>query len=294
MVDLGTLGGAFSSAVAISKLGQVIGSSTTTTGQQHAFSWTQEGGMVDLGTLGGTYSTAVAVNDRGQVVGSWGPNRDGAFFRVFSWTQAGGMVDLGTLGGPEARVSGVNNSGWVVGWSLTSTFKGRATLWLPTADSTPPRLTVADVVVNATSAGGAVATYVVTAADDTDPNPIVLCNRPSGSTFPIGTTTVTCTATDASGNQATASFTVRVKGAQEQLQDLRHLVESEKLGAGTSLRDKLVRALALLGQGDVDGTCDTLDAFLNSVRAQAGKSLTSTQAATLTADTLRIESVIDC
>src|SRR5262249_9753903 len=31
-----------------------------------------------------------------------------------------------------------------------------------------------------------------------------------GSTFPVGTTTVTCTATDAAGNQRTGSFTVTV------------------------------------------------------------------------------------
>ncbi|MEK6321839.1 MAG: HYR domain-containing protein [Acidobacteriota bacterium] len=35
----------------------------------------------------------------------------------------------------------------------------------------------------------------------------------SGSTFPLGTTTVTCTATDASGNTATCSFTVTVFNA---------------------------------------------------------------------------------
>jgi hypothetical protein len=39
----------------------------------------------------------------------------------------------------------------------------------------------------------------------------VICNPPSGSTFPIGTTTVPCSATDASGNTATGSFTVTVR-----------------------------------------------------------------------------------
>lgn len=35
-----------------------------------------------------------------------------------------------------------------------------------------------------------------------------MCNPPSGSTFPMGFTTVTCTATDASGNTASCSFVV--------------------------------------------------------------------------------------
>jgi probable HAF family extracellular repeat protein len=50
--------------------GQVVGFATTAgDAEQHAFSWTQSGGMVDLGTLGGSYSTPVAVNASGRVVG---------------------------------------------------------------------------------------------------------------------------------------------------------------------------------------------------------------------------------
>jgi hypothetical protein len=37
-----------------------------------------------------------------------------------------------------------------------------------------------------------------------------VCNPPSGSTFPVGATIVSCTATDISGNIATATFTVNV------------------------------------------------------------------------------------
>ncbi|MCX8109441.1 MAG: HYR domain-containing protein, partial [Verrucomicrobiae bacterium] len=36
------------------------------------------------------------------------------------------------------------------------------------------------------------------------------CNLPSGSEFPVGETTVTCTATDSSGNQSYWAFTVTV------------------------------------------------------------------------------------
>ena len=36
------------------------------------------------------------------------------------------------------------------------------------------------------------------------------CTPPSGSLFPLGTTTVNCTATDAAGNTATGAFKVKV------------------------------------------------------------------------------------
>lgn len=69
------------------------------------------------------------------------------------------------------------------------------------------------IVVNATSPAGTPVAFEVTATDNTDPNPVVECTPPSGATFPIGTTTVTCTATDASGNVAEGSFTDR-RGAR--------------------------------------------------------------------------------
>src|SRR5919197_900965 len=69
-IDLGTLGGDLSRAVAINDHGQVTGDSRNAAGDRHAFLWTQAGGMIDLGTLGGDSSFGVAINDLGQVVGS--------------------------------------------------------------------------------------------------------------------------------------------------------------------------------------------------------------------------------
>jgi uncharacterized delta-60 repeat protein len=50
-------------------------------------------------------------------------------------------------------------------------------------------------------------------ASDNCPGVTAGCNPPSGSCFPVGTSTVTCTATDTSGNTATCSFTVSVFNA---------------------------------------------------------------------------------
>jgi hypothetical protein len=69
----------------------------------------------------------------------------------------------------------------------------------------------ADVTVEATSRNGAVVTYALpTATDAVDTSVMVKCAPASGRPFDLGTTTVTCKATDKSGNQATASFTVTV------------------------------------------------------------------------------------
>ena len=68
-----------------------------------------------------------------------------------------------------------------------------------------------DLIVEQDTAAGTEVDFVVTATDNTDANPTVTCSPASGSVFPHGTTTVTCTATDESGNQATASFTVTVQ-----------------------------------------------------------------------------------
>jgi HYR domain-containing protein/FIMAH domain-containing protein len=72
----------------------------------------------------------------------------------------------------------------------------------------------ANITVNATSTSGAVVTYAMpTAVDEADlVAPTVSCSPASGSTFPIGTTTVTCTATSADDNPSSVSqsFTVTV------------------------------------------------------------------------------------
>jgi hypothetical protein len=69
-----------------------------------------------------------------------------------------------------------------------------------------------DQVVEATSRFGAVVNFALpTATDPSDPHVRVLCVPPSGSTFPLGTTEVTCTATDQAGNVARATFTINVR-----------------------------------------------------------------------------------
>ncbi len=78
-------------------------------------------------------------------------------------------------------------------------------------DKTAPKLTLPEnPTVPATSSSGAAVSYTASASDDLDSAPVVACSPASGSTFPVGTTTVTCSATDRAGNTASGSFPVTV------------------------------------------------------------------------------------
>jgi hypothetical protein len=87
-------------------------------------------------------------------------------------------------------------------------------------DTTPPVVQLPSgghVRAQATSPEGAVVHFAVTATDDDDPDPLVVCAPPSGSFFPLGETDVWCTASDDAGNRSEpVRFTVWVESAGEQ------------------------------------------------------------------------------
>ncbi len=74
----------------------------------------------------------------------------------------------------------------------------------------PVIVTQDSLLVEATSAGGAVVNFNLTANDAADGAVPVVCAPKSGSTFPLGTSPVACMATDQAGNVASASFNVTV------------------------------------------------------------------------------------
>jgi probable HAF family extracellular repeat protein len=124
--DLGNLGGGYPWAYAMNNVGQVVGGSTTSSGEQRAFLWT-DGAMRDLGTLGGNYSFAYGINDAGQVVGET-LNASGSY-RAFLWEEGRGMIDLGLIDGTDSGAMAINNVGQVVGWEWREETGNRAFLW---------------------------------------------------------------------------------------------------------------------------------------------------------------------
>ena len=79
-------------------------------------------------------------------------------------------------------------------------------------DTTAPAITVpADMTVEATSGSGATVTYSASASDLVDGSITPTCTPASGGTFALGTTTVTCEATDDAGNTGSKTFTITVQ-----------------------------------------------------------------------------------
>jgi probable HAF family extracellular repeat protein len=110
VTDLGALSTGSSNATGINAVGQVVGYSTSSTGQSHAFIVSAGRAMRDLGTLpGDTNSIANGINASGQVAGTSNVN-------VFIAAPNGSLQNIGTLAGAtSSNVGGINASGQVAG-----------------------------------------------------------------------------------------------------------------------------------------------------------------------------------
>jgi probable HAF family extracellular repeat protein len=135
VTDLGTLGGAYSSAYGINDSGLIVGGSQTASGQYYAFSYLN-GTMTQLETLpGATSSIATGVNNSGQIVG-WSLiplNEHTSRYHSFLYSN-GTVTDLGSLTGAIhlglTYATGINDSGQVCGYGYTAEGPIHAFSWL--------------------------------------------------------------------------------------------------------------------------------------------------------------------
>lgn len=93
--------------------------------------------------------------------------------------------------------------------------QGTFTVTILPPPNTPPVVTVpANLTVEASGRQGAIVTFVASASDAQDGPLAPTCQPLSGSTFALGTTTVSCKATDSGGLTGSASFNVTVKDSK--------------------------------------------------------------------------------
>ena len=113
----------------------------------------------------------------------------------------------------DGRVGGYFQPRANTGAALTGMWSNITYSSLDLLDDTAPIITCPENITQGNDPGqcGALVTYPPPTV--TDDSPVtVTCSPASGSFFPIGTSTVTCTATDAASNTSECTFTVTVTG----------------------------------------------------------------------------------
>ena len=205
-------------------------SSATAPFNQGASTWARGDGPT-AGVVGGSNSlVGSSTDDRvGQQFSTFAVTNDLYVVRTSSW-QNGLLPDAGavTVGGPTGVRGPINDSNSILGQVTNDVYlvgtkllaDGSAVLSRPvrnivtlfTPDFTPPLFGQPPNVTVAAVPGesSAVVNYTTPTATEDVGTATVSCTPPSGSTFPVGVTIVTCTATNGQALTATTTFTVTV------------------------------------------------------------------------------------
>jgi len=163
----------------------------------------------------------------------------------------------------------------LVTWTATDANgnSDQATQTVSVVDTTPPALNVpANLALNATSSAGATVTFDASATD-LGGTLTAACVPASGSVFPVGTTTVRCTASDSSGNSAEDEFRTTVHGAPNQIVGLIEEIRRMPLSPAAEARllESLVEALERPRSAIV--VCRALRLFAAVLQLQRGRSI---------------------
>jgi hypothetical protein len=147
--------------------------------------------------------------------------------------------------------------------------------------------TTSTLTVNATSPSGAIVTYGVSVTDNVKVT-VLSCDPASGSMFPADTV-VHCTASDAAGNTSTASFSVIIVDAKEQIAALTEMIREElTLSNGTA--NPLINQLNSAAS-DQGNACQKMTVFLNLL---SKKSISPQDVETMTLAAADIMGALGC
>jgi len=109
----------------------------------------------------------------------------------------------------------------------------------PPPPDAPQLACPAPITVPGVLGAGETVTYPTATVTGGLPPVVVACNPPSGSTFPAGTTTATCTANDSLGRQTACSFTVTLVSVT--LNAHKYLAFGDSVTAGEDGRSLFIR-----------------------------------------------------
>ncbi|WP_086667111.1 HYR domain-containing protein [Lentzea kentuckyensis] len=125
-------------------------------------------------------------------------------------------------------------------------------------DSTPPRMVLpANQTKNATGPSGVTVDFSSpTAIDTVDGTVSVACDHQSGTVYPLGTTTITCTASDHAANVTRGSFTVSVIDADSPAVTVPSTITAEAGGPNGAIVTYPVPSSHDTVDGDLPVTCD--------------------------------------
>jgi hypothetical protein len=164
-------------------------------------------------------------------------------------------------------------------------------------DHIPPTITCpSTVMAPALSPAGAVVAFSDPVASD-NCSVTVTCVPPSGSTFPIGDTTVNCTASDPSGNTNTCSFTVHVKSVSEQLSDTDATISGLGLDsrAAAKLHQNLHRITMQVNRNHTVTACKQLLSLVTVTGHQLALGrITDFQAVRITTPLIQMHTALGC
>jgi hypothetical protein len=147
--------------------------------------------------------------------------------------------------------------------------------------------TTSTLTVNATSPSGAIVTYGVSVTDNVKVTALS-CDPASGSMFPADTV-VHCTASDAAGNTSTASFSVIIVDAKEQIAALTDMIR-EELNLSNGTANPLINQLNSAAS-DQGNACQKMTVFLNLL---SKKSISPQDVETMTSAAADIMGALGC
>jgi probable HAF family extracellular repeat protein len=291
LVDMGTLGGATSDALAMSNTNFATGESLTVSGVRTAFFWNGST-MLDVQTPTGEESIGQAVSDNGYVTGLVGsPRSNGAIvnYQAFLWQNGKNMV---ALGGTDSVGNAVNNKGVVAGVSYYGS-QYQATMW--TTSGTMVDLGGNYSVANAINSAG-----VIAGTNNSNANEhAYVWNHGVGTDLGslLASPGVTSTAWSIDDTGAVFGITSTnevIEWAPVPVALAALLKKVTGVAPGSGLAIEVLIAQVLYDVHDIRATCAVLTGFVNEVHALDGKRISQTLDAQLIANASAIEVAIGC